>query len=148
MGALSPERVRALPLAPVDGFILSRIDGSLTVGDLVQLTGVPHETLSTSLEKLAKLGVVSLGDETRARTPERSSSRDFGRESGRDADTRDKREGPIRRVTPIPRESPPPPPPPTPPQPPPAPPPQPPPQPQAMRPRRGPPPLDRVDRRA
>lgn len=53
--------LQSLPLAPVDGFVLSRIDGTLTVGDLVSLTGLDAQAVLASLEKLASLELIELG---------------------------------------------------------------------------------------
>ena len=57
---LDAERMRALPLAPVDGFVLSRIDGSLTVDDLAQIMGLPIAQVLTSLQKLQQMNLVAL----------------------------------------------------------------------------------------
>jgi curved DNA-binding protein CbpA len=53
--------LQSYPLAPVDGFVLSRIDGTLTVDDIVNLTGLDPATVSASLQKLASLELVELG---------------------------------------------------------------------------------------
>lgn len=53
--------LQSYPLAPVDGFVLSRIDGTLTVRDLTTLTGLDEATVDASIEKLASLGLVNLG---------------------------------------------------------------------------------------
>ncbi len=70
-GSLDGERLRSLPLAPVDGFILSRVDGTLTVGDLAQLTGVPVDGVLASVRKLEALGVVRLEEHARTDPPTR-----------------------------------------------------------------------------
>jgi curved DNA-binding protein CbpA len=46
-------------LAPVEGFVLSRIDGGSTERDLVSVTGLDEATVRGALEKLAALGIVS-----------------------------------------------------------------------------------------
>jgi curved DNA-binding protein CbpA/Tfp pilus assembly protein PilF len=51
--------LRTLPLEPVDGFVLSRVDGRASLKELSTLTGVPIEGVSRSIEKLIGLGVVS-----------------------------------------------------------------------------------------
>jgi curved DNA-binding protein CbpA len=54
--------MRGLPLAPVDGFILSRIDGSVTDEQIATLTGLDSNSVRASLDKLVTLGVVTFGD--------------------------------------------------------------------------------------
>jgi curved DNA-binding protein CbpA len=49
------------PLAPVDGFVLSRIDGTLSVKEIVTLTGLDQATVEASIAKLASLELVELG---------------------------------------------------------------------------------------
>jgi curved DNA-binding protein CbpA len=63
--------MRSLPLAPVDGFLLSRIDGKLSQRELGALTGLSDSQVSSSLEKLEKLRVISFGA-TPAPQPTRS----------------------------------------------------------------------------
>lgn len=53
--------VQSYPLAPVDGFVLSRIDGTLSVREIVTLTGLDNVTVQGSIDKLVSLGLVSLG---------------------------------------------------------------------------------------
>jgi curved DNA-binding protein CbpA len=53
--------VQSYPLAPVDGFVLSRIDGTLSIREIVTLTGLDNITVQGSLDKLVSLGLVSLG---------------------------------------------------------------------------------------
>jgi tetratricopeptide (TPR) repeat protein len=53
--------MRGLPLTPVDGFVLSRVDGKLTTRDLAASTGLSEDQVSTSLDKLAELKVVAFG---------------------------------------------------------------------------------------
>ena len=53
--------LRSYPLAPVDGFVLSRIDGTLSVGDIVTLTGLDEPSVISSIDKLASLGLVEMG---------------------------------------------------------------------------------------
>jgi curved DNA-binding protein CbpA len=50
--------MRSLPLSPVDGFVLSRIDGRLSEQELSTLTGLPADQVQASLEKLVSLRVV------------------------------------------------------------------------------------------
>jgi len=53
--------VRSYPLAPVDGFVLSRIDGTLSIREIVTLTGLDNVTVQGSIDKLVSLGLVSVG---------------------------------------------------------------------------------------
>lgn len=47
-------------IAPREAFLLSRIDGQLNAGDLADLTGIPEREVLTTLERLAKIGLVQL----------------------------------------------------------------------------------------
>lgn len=55
---LSSTQMKSLPLAPVEGFILSRIDGSATERDIINLTGLDAIAVTAALDKLVSLGVV------------------------------------------------------------------------------------------
>jgi curved DNA-binding protein CbpA len=48
--------VRTLPLSALEGFVLSRIDGKSSTGDIVALTGLGLEQVVAILEKLVTLG--------------------------------------------------------------------------------------------
>jgi hypothetical protein len=50
--------LRSLPLAPVDGFILSRINGTLTADDIAVTCGLGADAVGASLDKLKSLGVI------------------------------------------------------------------------------------------
>jgi tetratricopeptide (TPR) repeat protein len=78
----SGKSLQSYPLAPVDGFVLSRIDGVVSVREIVSMTGLDEAIVEASLEKLAKLGLVAYGqppprpkttpppgDGTRSRSP-------------------------------------------------------------------------------
>lgn len=54
--------VRKFKLDPMDGFLLTRIDGKLGPKDLARETGLPDFSVARALEKLEKLGVVELID--------------------------------------------------------------------------------------
>jgi tetratricopeptide (TPR) repeat protein len=54
------EAMRGMPLTPVDGFLLSRIDGLLTEVDLAGVTGLSFQDVSDSLDKLGLLGLVTM----------------------------------------------------------------------------------------
>lgn len=51
-----------MPLTPVDGFVLSRVDGQSSEDDIVIATGLSGDQVHTSLERLVSLSLVSLGD--------------------------------------------------------------------------------------
>ncbi len=59
----------ALRLSPVDGFVLSRIDGKVSAGELAALTGLGEAQVNASLQKLVAEQVVAFADELPA--PER-----------------------------------------------------------------------------
>lgn len=50
--------VRKFKLDPMDGFLLTRIDGRLGMKDLARETGLPEFSVERALEKLEKLGVI------------------------------------------------------------------------------------------
>jgi tetratricopeptide (TPR) repeat protein len=50
--------VRGIPLSPVDGFVLSRIDGASDEHEIIAVTGLPPEQVQASLAKLESLGVI------------------------------------------------------------------------------------------
>jgi hypothetical protein len=52
--------VSSLALTPEEGFVLSRIDGRLSVGDLVALTGIDEPRVQQIVTKLASRGAVML----------------------------------------------------------------------------------------
>lgn len=52
--------VQSYPLAPVDGFVLSRIDGTLSIREIVTLTGLDNVAVVASIDKLVSLGLVEL----------------------------------------------------------------------------------------
>ncbi len=56
-----PDRrdLRGLSLSPTDGFVLSRVDGTLTEHDLVSATGLPAEMVATSLATLEAQGIIT-----------------------------------------------------------------------------------------
>lgn len=56
----SGKTLRSYPLAPVDGFVLSRVDGMLSIADIVTLTGIDEETVRASMRKLIELGLVEM----------------------------------------------------------------------------------------
>lgn len=48
-----------MSLSPADGFVLSRIDGTLTESDIVTATGLPVDAIAASLAKLEALGLIT-----------------------------------------------------------------------------------------
>jgi curved DNA-binding protein CbpA len=70
----SPEGrdAKSFPLSPTDGYVLSRIDGTLNETDLTASTGLPEVQVQTSLAKLESLGLIVF--ESAPPTPARSSS--------------------------------------------------------------------------
>jgi curved DNA-binding protein CbpA len=49
---------KTFPLSPVDGFVLSRVDGTLDEEDLVESTGLPQAQVEASLAKLESIGLI------------------------------------------------------------------------------------------
>lgn len=54
--------IRQFKLDPMDGFLLTRIDGKLGPKELSRETGIPDFSVERALEKLVKLGVIDLVD--------------------------------------------------------------------------------------
>src|SRR5262245_48379494 len=52
--------LRALPLAPIDGFVLSRIDGNSDIGSIADETGLSTEDVVKILQKLLQHKVVTV----------------------------------------------------------------------------------------
>ncbi|MBN2193941.1 MAG: DnaJ domain-containing protein [Polyangiaceae bacterium] len=51
--------LRRLPIGPREAFVLSRVDGSSTVSDILLATGLPEAEVDLALTQLSDLGVVS-----------------------------------------------------------------------------------------
>jgi hypothetical protein len=68
--------LQSLPLSPIEAFVLSRVDGTATVGDISSLTALPLENVVAMLEKLAGLDAVAWADDSTGplRPPPRASS--------------------------------------------------------------------------
>src|ERR1700722_12673263 len=62
-----------LGLTPEEGFVLSRLDVALTPAEVVALTGLPHERVTTILTHLAKKGAAASDDPTEATAREATS---------------------------------------------------------------------------
>jgi len=56
------QRIAGLRLTPEERFVIARIDGELTVDELVGVTGIPTDRLEPLLSKLAYEGAVELAD--------------------------------------------------------------------------------------
>jgi curved DNA-binding protein CbpA len=54
--------IRKFKLDPMDGFVMSRIDGKLGPKDLARETGLPDFSVARSLEKLEMLGLLEIVD--------------------------------------------------------------------------------------
>lgn len=54
--------VRALPLSPTDGFVLSRVDGVASVGDIADLTNQSADECMAVLERLLALRAIEWAD--------------------------------------------------------------------------------------
>jgi hypothetical protein len=62
---LSPDpllRFQKITLSPTDGFVLSRVDGTTTARELIQLIPVPPEETQKSLFSLLSVGIVEYGE--------------------------------------------------------------------------------------
>lgn len=54
--------IRKFKLDPMDGFLVTRIDGKLGPKDLARETGLPEFSVVRALEKLEKLGIIEIAD--------------------------------------------------------------------------------------
>jgi hypothetical protein len=73
MSAHAQTAVQRLTLSPTDGFLLSRIDGTLTAREIFQIIPLPQEDVERSLFALLCTGMVEYGTRTvsgRGRAPE------------------------------------------------------------------------------
>ena len=50
--------VRGLPLTALDGFVLSRVDGRASLGEIIAMTGLPREQVEGILVRLVELGAL------------------------------------------------------------------------------------------
>jgi hypothetical protein len=53
--------VKSLPLSPVEGFLLSRIDAATSERDLAMITGLAPADVTAALDHLAQLGAIDFG---------------------------------------------------------------------------------------
>jgi curved DNA-binding protein CbpA len=110
-GNVDADRVRAMPLAPTDGFVLSRVDGTSSVGDLAQAMGLHVDEVFASLLKLESLRLVELPKSRKSSKPPRASRPD--EEAKTRAPTARTAPGrspqPVNRISPPPRRPSPPP---------------------------------------
>jgi tetratricopeptide (TPR) repeat protein len=56
--------IHTLPLGPMEGFVLSRIDATASVADISDLTSLPIDEVTRIVEKLMELGAVEWADGT------------------------------------------------------------------------------------
>jgi tetratricopeptide (TPR) repeat protein len=61
--AVDSQRLRTLPLGPADGYILSLVDGRLTIDEITEVSGLASETVSAVFDKLRLLGLVAFDGE-------------------------------------------------------------------------------------
>ncbi len=54
--------LRSLPIGPSEAFLLSRVDGMSNIEDLSNATGIPQQTVSHLLKRLAHLGAIHFGE--------------------------------------------------------------------------------------
>ena len=54
--------VKALPLTPIEGFVLSRIDGTASVGDIADLTIQDPGEVRSILSRLERLSAIEWAD--------------------------------------------------------------------------------------
>jgi len=54
--------LRTLPIGPREAFVLSLVDGSCDVDDIVLATGIERDTVQDALRRLRELGAVVFGD--------------------------------------------------------------------------------------
>ena len=66
--------IRSLPLTPPDAFLLSRIDGSMSETELAALTGFDLATVTSTVDRLARLGAIEFERAAAPVTPPAPSS--------------------------------------------------------------------------
>lgn len=66
----------SLPLSSSDGFILSCIDGTVTVEDISSISGIELERIKETIQRLEKLGAITCSEANQAPSPEPLHSRD------------------------------------------------------------------------
>lgn len=97
---------RGLPLSPTDGFILSRIDGALSDGDLAISTGLPEDQVFASLTKLEGLGLITFdgaAEGARPAAPSSPQATEPPRKGPTPAPAPDEGPPPPRALTPFPK---------------------------------------------
>src|SRR5690606_33156309 len=52
-------KVEKLPLSPVEGFVMSRVNGLTPVREIISATGLPADQVEDALENLEAQGVIS-----------------------------------------------------------------------------------------
>ena len=58
---LSPSQVAAAPLDHREGFLLAHVDSKTTVQALIDISGLPDDEVLASLQRLRRLGIITLG---------------------------------------------------------------------------------------
>lgn len=76
---------RTLPLSALEGFVLSRIDGTTSAKDIVEATGIGDELALSALEKLVSLGAVRMKSAAPAKPPPPRDSRPPNKRFGKPA---------------------------------------------------------------
>jgi curved DNA-binding protein CbpA len=66
----------SLPLSSSDGFILSCIDGTVSVEDISSISGIDLERISETIRRLDKLGAITWSDAIQVPSPEPLNTRD------------------------------------------------------------------------
>ena len=58
--------MKSLPIGPEEAFVLSRVDGSATSGDIALATGLDRARVNQALDRLRDLGAVEVAGEPNA----------------------------------------------------------------------------------
>lgn len=77
--------LRELPIGPKEGYILSRVDGALTIDEIVEMVGLPPDDVHAAVDRLVELGAVEWAEPPRQRS-DRPRSRSMRTDPPRDID--------------------------------------------------------------
>lgn len=80
-------RFQRVTLTPVDGFVLSRVDGALSAQEIIGITPLPHASIEASLLALLATGLVEYASD-QPKGQERASTAQFLRQEILDAEER------------------------------------------------------------
>lgn len=58
--SIAPEDLMSLDLTPEEGFLITRIDGRMTLGELIKISPMPAEQAERAVSKLVAGGHVTL----------------------------------------------------------------------------------------